>query len=366
MNTSQSACTVTTATESYPIFIGWKLLDTVGQQMKNARLSGEAYIVSDDQVFPLYGDRVRASLENAGFKVDSVVVPRGESSKSMAVAMRIYDFLVLHRAERSHTVVALGGGMVGDLAGFAAATFMRGMPFVQVPTSLMAMVDSSIGGKVAINHPEGKNLIGSFYQPRLVLSDVQTLTTLSARELTSGWAEVIKHGLIRDIDYVSFMEENSAKLMTLDREATTEAISRSAAIKAAVVSEDEKEAGLRTILNYGHTIAHGLETATGYGQMLHGEAVSVGIAGAARIAQQLGMLESDDVERQIALLQTFGLPVSYPGADSLAIMRTIELDKKVQEKAVRWVLLNKIGETVVRKDVPGDVVQGIVTELVRA
>ena len=362
---ADTACVVTTATESYPILVGWGLLDSLGQKMKDLGLEGKAYIISDDQVFPHYGNHAKASLENAGFTVDSLVVPHGETSKSMAIAMRIYDFLVLHRAERSHIIVALGGGVIGDLAGFIAATFLRGIPFVQVPTSLMAMVDSSIGGKVAINHPEGKNLIGAFYQPRLVLSDVGTLSTLSKREFTSGWAEVIKHGLIRDADYFNFLEQNVDKLINLEKEATTEAIRRSAIIKANVVSEDEKEAGLRTILNYGHTIAHGLETATTYQQMLHGEAVAIGMLGAARIAERIDLLNSDTVQRQGVLLQRFGLPVAYPRADSHAILRAIELDKKVQGKAVRWVLLNEIGKTIIRKDIPSDLVSDVVNELVK-
>jgi len=332
--------------------------------MRKAGLAGDAYILSDDRVFPIYGQRVKAALEGAGFTVDSLVIPSGEPSKSLAVATRIYDFLVLHRAERSHAIVALGGGVVGDLAGFVAATFLRGMPLVHVPTSLVAMVDSSIGGKTAVNHPEGKNLIGAFYQPRLVLADVEALASLPRRELTSGWAEVIKHGLIRDADYFHSLEQNAGKLAKLDREATTEAIRRSAAIKAAVVGEDEKETtGLRTLLNYGHTIAHGLETATGYGQMLHGEAVAVGMMGAAAIAEKLGLLGSKAVERQRALLKELGLPVSAPGADPDAILRAIELDKKVQGKAVRWVLLNRIGGATVRKDVPPDLVRSVVEGL---
>jgi 3-dehydroquinate synthase len=359
----QTACVVTTATESYPVFVGWDLLDSLGQRMKSAGLGGDAYIISDDNVFPIYGERVKASLEGAGFTVDSLVVPHGEMSKSLAVALRIYDFLVVHRAERSHAIVALGGGMVGDLGGFAAATFLRGVPLVQVPTSLVGMVDSSIGGKVAINHPEGKNLIGSFYQPRLVLSDVHTLSTLPERELISGWAEVIKHGFIRDAEYVRFLEESMDKLSSLDSMSTTEAIRRGAAIKAAVVSEDEKEAGLRMILNYGHTIAHGLETATGYERMLHGEAVAVGIVGAAEIAAKLGLLDDSVVERQKTLLREFGLPVTCPGVDVNAVMRAIELDKKVRMKAVRWVLLSQIGETVIRNDVSSEVVRSVVEEL---
>ncbi len=360
---SQTACMVNTATESYPILVDWGILESLGQKMKDAGLSGYAYIISDDNVFPLYGERVENSLELAGFTVDSLVVPHGERSKSLAVAMRIYDFLVLHRAERSHIIVALGGGMVGDLAGFVAATFLRGMPLVQVPTSLVGMVDSSIGGKVAINHPEGKNLIGSFHQPRLVLTDVQMLTTLPERELISGWAEVIKHGLIRDEEYIRFLEENADKLRSLDNLLVTKAIKRSTVIKAAIVSEDEKEAGLRTILNYGHTIAHGLETATGYDRMLHGEAVSVGMAGAAEIARRMGILDSESPDRQRALLQRFGLPVSCPGVDVNAVLRAIELDKKVRMKEVRWVLLSRIGETEIRSDVPPDMVRDVLEKL---
>ncbi len=360
---AQTACMVNTSTQSYPVLIDWGILESLGQKMKAAGLGTDAYIVSDDNVFPLYGERAKNSLQKAGFTVDSLVVPHGERSKSLAVAMRIYDFLVLHRAERSHVIVALGGGMVGDLAGFAAATFLRGIPLVQVPTSLVGMVDSSIGGKVAINHPEGKNLIGSFYQPRLVLADVQMLTTLPERELTSGWAEVIKHGLIRDEEYIRFLEGNANKLRSLENKPVTEAIKRSAVIKAAVVSEDEREAGLRTILNYGHTIAHGLETATRYERMLHGEAVSVGMTGAAEIARRMGLLDSGSPERQRALLEEFGLPVSCPGVDVNAVMRAIELDKKVRMKEVRWVLLSQIGQAEIRNDVPPDMVQNVVEKL---
>ncbi|MCL0102719.1 3-dehydroquinate synthase [Dehalococcoidia bacterium] len=359
----ETACVITTATESYPILVGWDLISSIGRRMRKAGLAGTVYIMSDDQVFPLYGPKVTESLREAGFSVDSFVVPHGEKSKSIEVASRIYDFLVKHRAERGEIILALGGGMVGDLAGFVAATYLRGMPLLQVPTSLMAMVDSSIGGKVAINHPEGKNLIGAFYQPRMVLADTETLTTLTERELASGWAEVVKHGLIRDADYFQFLEQNVDKLKRLEREAATEAIRRSAAIKAAVVNEDEKETGLRAILNYGHTIAHGLETATGYNRLLHGEAVSVGMMGEAEIAEKLGLLDREAVERQRALLLRFGLPVTCPGVDTDAVLKAIELDKKVQEKAVRWVLLRGIGEAVLGHDVLHDAVRSAIEEI---
>jgi len=256
--------------------------------------------------------------------------------------------------------------MVGDLAGFVAATFLRGMPWIQVPTSLIAMVDASIGGKVAVNHPEGKNLIGSFYQPDLVLADPQTLTTLPQRELTSGWAEVIKHGLILDEEFVQFLESNMKGLTELEPELLTRAIARSAAIKAQVVSQDEKEKeGKRTILNYGHTIAHGLEAATRYKRFLHGEAVAIGMVGAARLSQRLGLLPSTIVQRQQTILREFGLPTGFSDLNVTEITRAMELDKKVKENAIRWVLLQNIGRTVIRSDVPHQDVLSVLRELAK-
>jgi shikimate kinase/3-dehydroquinate synthase len=376
------ACTVRTATQSYPIFVGYGLLDKLGDKMKQAALSGTATIVSDENVFSLYGSKVEGILKDTGFVVNSFVVPPGEETKSMDYAIKIYDFLVEHRAERDDIIIALGGGMVGDLAGFVAATFLRGMLWVQVPTSLVAMVDASIGGKVGVNHPEGKNLIGAFYQPNLVLADPQTLTTLPQRELTSGWAEVIKHGLILDKGYFEFLESNVNRLTKLEPELLTRAIARSAAIKAQVVSQDEKEReGKRTILNYGHTIAHGLEAATQYKRFLHGEAVAIGMVGAANLSQQLGLLPLDAVERQQALLRKFGLPTSLRAEAtspdlsgrgrkrsnlklSLAgVTSAMELDKKVRGKAIRWVLLQNIGKVVIRSDVPQQDVLAVLQDL---
>jgi len=365
------ACVVETTTQSYPIFVGYGLLAKLGQKMKKASLSGTATIISDDNVFSLYGSKVEGILNDAGFAVNSFVVPPGEETKSMEYAIRIYDFLVEHRAERDDIIVALGGGMVGDLAGFVAATFLRGMPWIQVPTSLIAMVDASIGGKVGVNHPEGKNLIGAFYQPNLVLADPQTLTTLPRRELTSGWAEVIKHGLILDEEFFEFLESNVNRLTKLEPKLLTQAIARSAAIKARVVSQDEKEReGKRTILNYGHTIAHGLEAATKYKRFLHGEAVAIGMMGAAKLSQRLGLLPSVAVERQQAVLEKFGLPTSLRGRRSnlklslAGITRAMELDKKVRGKAIRWVLLQDIGKAVIRSDVPQEDVLAVLRELV--
>jgi shikimate kinase/3-dehydroquinate synthase len=358
------ACLVETKTQSYYVFVGYGLLDKLGEKMKQAALSGTATVISDENVFSLYGSKVEGILKGAGFDVYSFVVPPGEETKSIDYAIKIYDFLVEYRAERDDIIIALGGGMVGDLAGFVAATFLRGMPWVQVPTSLVAMVDASIGGKVGVNHPEGKNLIGAFYQPNLVLTDPQTLTTLPQRELTSGWAEVIKHGLILDEEFVQFLESNVNRLTKLEPELLTGAIARSATIKAQVVSQDEKEKeGKRTILNYGHTIAHGLEAAAQYKRFLHGEAVAIGMMGAAKLSQRLGLLSSDVVKRQQALLQKFRLPTGFTGLDLTEITRAMELDKKIKKKAIRWVLLQDIGKALIRSDVPQQDVLAVFQEL---
>jgi 3-dehydroquinate synthase len=364
------------------VYVGYGLLAKLGDKMREAGLSGTATIISDENVFSLYGGQVEGVLKNAGFAVNHFVVPPGEETKSMDSAIKIYDFLVGHRAERDDIIVALGGGMVGDLAGFVAGTFLRGMLWVQVPTSLVAMVDASIGGKVGVNHPEGKNLIGAFYQPNLVLSDPKTLATLPRRELTSGWAEVIKYGLILSKEFFEFLETNVARVKKLDPQLLTTAIGRSAAIKAGVVSQDEKEReGKRSILNYGHTIGHGLEAATGYRRFLHGEAVAVGMMGAAELSERLGLLSPTVVQRQKALLQRFGLPTSTkPEAANrrrgmkrnnlelsiAAVTRAMKLDKKVRGKAIRWVLLQDLGKAVIRDDVPQQAVLAVLRELMES
>ena len=354
---------VTTPTESYPVFMGWGLLDELGRRMRQAGLSDCAYIISDEAVFLHYGARASESLEQAGFAVESMMVTPGEGTKTIDTAMKLYDWLVERRAERVRAIVALGGGMVGDLAGFVAATFLRGLPLVQVPTTLVAMADSSIGGKVAVNHPQAKNLIGAFYQPRLILADVSTLSTLPKRELVSGWAEVIKHALILDSDFLQFLESHVEGLVNLDAETTTEAIRRSASLKARVVGEDEKERGRRMILNYGHTIAHGLEAATEYERFLHGEALAIGMTGAAMLSERLGLISKDVVAQQRGLLQRFSLPTYCAGVELAGVLKAMELDKKVRESAVRWVLLEGIGKTVFRDDVSREDVVGVLQEL---
>jgi 3-dehydroquinate synthase len=357
------AADVITATSYYSIHIGWGLLPELGQRMAGAGLSGTAYLISDQTVAAIYADSAVRSLREAGLRTETFVVSPGEATKSMETCARIYDWLVENRAERSDTVVALGGGVVGDLAGYAAATFLRGLPLVQVPTSLIAMVDASIGGKTAVNHARGKNLIGAFHQPRLVLVDVQTLATLSRRETVSGWAEVVKHGMVLDPGLFGFLRGKAGKLLDLEAAATTEAVRRSVAVKAMIVSEDERESGRRTLLNYGHTIGHALEAATGYERFSHGEAVAIGMTGAAVLAHDLGLLPRDILEEQSALLQAFGLPVDCSGVDAVKVQETMELDKKARAGALRWVFLRGVGSPVIRDDVPEQRVRDVLSRL---
>jgi len=361
------ACLVKTAAQIYPVYVGYGLLDKLGEKVMKADLTGTTTIISDENVFSLYGIKVKGILESSGIPVNTFVVPPGEETKSMNYAVKIYDFLIEHRAERDDIIIALGGGMIGDLAGFVAATFLRGMPWIQVPTSLIAMVDASVGGKVGINHPKGKNLVGAFYQPSLVLADPQTLRTLPRRELTSGWAEVIKHGLILDEELVQFLESNVDGLMKLEPELLAQAIARSATIKAQVVSQDEKEReGKRTVLNYGHTIAHGLEAATRYRRFLHGEAVAIGMVAAAKLSHRLDLLPSATAEHQDAILQKFGLPIEFSDLDLTDITTAMELDKKVKEKEIHWVLLEDIGRTVIHGNVPQQDVLAVLREMTKA
>jgi len=357
------ACWVETATQRYPIFVGYGLLDKLGEELKKVTSSRVAIVISDENVSRLYGDQVEKVLRNAGFAVNPFIVPPGEETKSINTAIDIYNFLIKKRVERNDILIALGGGMIGDLAGFVAATYLRGIPWIQVPTSLIGMVDASIGGKVAVNHPEGKNLIGAFYQPKFVLADTRALATLPERELTSGWAEVVKYGLILDKDFFEFLESNVDRLTKLEQGAVNEAIIHSASLKAQVVSQDEKERGQRIILNYGHTIAHGLEAATRYIGFLHGEAVAIGMMGAAKLSQGLGILPASVVKRQQSLLRKFGLPTAFFGVNLAEVAKATEVDKKTRAKGIRWVLLEGIGKTVIRASVPQQDVLAVLEEL---
>ncbi|MGD0115788.1 MAG: 3-dehydroquinate synthase [Dehalococcoidia bacterium] len=357
-------CVVTTDTARYPVFAGWGISDRVGEKLRESGLSDVVYVIMDSNVQPHYGRLVTDILSASGFAVRTHVVPAGEASKTLECASRIYDWLAANRAERGQAVLALGGGVIGDLAGFAAATYLRGLPLVQMPTSLLAMVDASVGGKVAVDRPEAKNLVGAFYQPRIVFADVSMLGTLPERELVSGWAEVIKHALALSPTLLDGLEDDADALLALDPAAMTETVRQSMALKAQVVAEDERElTGGRSILNYGHTIGHALEAATGYNVMLHGEAVAWGMAGAAELGRRLGITSPELVERQNALLRRFGLLGPIPPVSVDSLLAAISLDKKVVGTSVRWVLLSDAGQPMLRGDVPLELVREVLQEM---
>ncbi len=361
---SGAACMVRTSSREYPVFTGWGNLGELGRRLREAGLTGLAYVISDETVWHHLGDEVEKSLRSAEIDFDVFTVPPGESSKSLGNASDIYDWLIEHHVERGHAVVAVGGGVATDLGGYVAATFARGLPLVHVPTSMLGMVDAAIGGKVAVNHPRAKNMIGMFHQPRFVLEDVATLRTLPEREIKSGLAEAIKHGLIADPDYLDFLEEKAAAILKLDREATVEAVRRSVCIKAEVVGADEFETtGRRSTLNYGHTLAHAIESTTGYTRFRHGEADGIGMTAAAAISVRMGLLSPEVKDRQRRILELFGLPAHAEGLDRERLLAAITLDKKVVGKKVRWVLLSDIGRTVIRDDVPREIVEAALDEV---
>lgn len=331
---------------SYPIHIGSGLLkrpDLLLPYIKQKK----AVVVTNTTVAPLYLELLRSTLENGGISVLPVILPDGEQFKTWETLNQIFDALLGARSERGTTLVALGGGVIGDMGGFAAACYQRGMPFIQVPTTLLSQVDSSVGGKTAINHPLGKNMIGAFYQPKLVLADISTLDTLPDRELKAGLAEVIKYGLIRDLEFFVWLEDNLEKLLARDATALTYAIHRCCANKAEIVAADEKEMGERALLNLGHTFGHAIETGMGYGQWLHGEAVAAGTLIAAQLSLTLGCLDTASVKRIERIFVRAGLPVFAP---RLGVDRYLELmshDKKMQDGKLRLVLLRAIGKGVV-------------------
>lgn len=363
--TGDLAAMVRTASGDYPVWVGWGILPELGKRVKSVFSPGVAFIVTDEGVRS-HGRAAQASLEAAGVPSHVFIMPSGERNKNLDTVQHVYTWLAERKAERGHAVVAVGGGVVGDLAGFVAATYLRGMSFVQVPTSLLSMMDAAVGGKTAVDLPAGKNLVGAFKQPRLVLSDVAVLSTLPARELRAGWAEAIKHGLIMDESLLRTFETKAPAIQSLDRAVASEVIRRSAAIKANVVSQDEKETlGLRMLLNYGHTMGHAIEQVTGYERYLHGEAVSVGMMGAAMLSLGMGMLSQKDVDRQRAVLEAYGLPTSAPGLDVDAVRAAMSVDKKVAGGAIRWVLLDGIGRAVSRRDVPEALVRSTLEALCR-
>jgi len=339
--------TVELAERSYPIVIERGILGGVGKRLKEMGLSGKAALVTNPIVEKLYGQALLRGLEEAGFRTAVIRVPDGEEYKNLEEASRVYDRLIEEKMERSSPIVALGGGVIGDLAGFVAATYLRGVPYIQVPTTLLSQVDSSVGGKTAVNHPRGKNLIGAFYQPRAVFIDPDVLKTLEAREIRAGLAEVVKYGVISDEGFFSFLEENSGRIAALGDELIT-AIKRSCEIKAEVVSADEREAGLRSILNFGHTFGHAIETLSGYGHFKHGEAVSMGMALAGDLSEALGACAPGVSGRIRGLLKDLDLPIEAPDIPASSMIETMKLDKKVSGERMRFVLVKKIGEVFLR------------------
>ncbi len=345
---------------SYPIHIGTGLL-CQPQLILPHLAQKRVMVVTNTTVAPLYLAQLTAALESAGVAVAQVVLPDGEAYKNWETLNLIFDALLTDRAERKTTLIALGGGVIGDMTGFAAASYQRGAPFIQIPTTLLSQVDSSVGGKTGINHPLGKNMIGAFYQPRLVLADTDTLKTLPARELSAGLAEVIKYGLIWDAGFLAWLEANMDKLRALDQAAITHAIHRSCEIKAQVVAQDEREGGIRAILNLGHTFGHAIESGMGYGNWLHGEAVAAGMVMAAQASQRMGWLTEADVARTRALIVAAGLPDVAPDLGVDTYLDYMGHDKKVEGGKMRFVLLKKLGEAVITADVPNDVLTGVLT-----
>jgi 3-dehydroquinate synthase len=340
--------------KAYSIHIGERLLETLGARLATLCPAPTAAIITDENVAPHYSDTAVASMCHSGYRTHLAVVKPGEQSKSLQTATRLYDEFADAGIERTSPVVALGGGVVGDLTGFVAATWLRGIPFVQVPTTLEADVDASVGGKTAVNHPAGKNLIGAFHQPVMVLIDTTTLATLDRRDLCSGLAESVKHGVIRDADLFGWHEQHAEAILGRNEQVLAELIERNCRIKAAVVAADERESGLRAILNFGHTIGHAIESDQRYA-LRHGECVSIGMVAACGIAVDRSMLRRDEAERIARLLVRLGLPtqVSHP-VDLDVLMAFMQRDKKVSRGRLRFVLPTAIGQVVTVSDVTVD------------
>ena len=368
------ACIVDAGSSRYPVYTAWDLLQRVGDIFDRLNLSRRTFLIADGAILDSHAEAAALALRASGRQVFTWRVTPGEASKSLDCLAEIYDWLASHRAERSDTILAVGGGVTTDLAGAAAATYLRGMPMVHAPTTMLGMVDASIGGKVAIDLPAGKNLVGAFYQPRAVVADLSTLVTLPKRELRSGYAEVIKHALIRDPQMLTHLETHAQLLLDpagarhdAARAATIlDTITANQRIKATVVSADEREADERAVLNYGHTLGHAIEAVTGFRDLLHGEAVAIGLIAAAEIAQSMDLIDESLVTRHRSLLERFGLPVRSPSPLHTAdLIEAMSRDKKVVGGRQRWVLLESAGVAVVRDDVPHSMVLDAI-ELVAA
>lgn len=343
---------------SYEVHIGLGMLSETTCRLKARGLSGKVVIVTDPTVNRLYGEALCHSMTEGAFNVTTLLVHEGEEQKSLETAARLYQELSDCCVERGTPILALGGGVIGDLAGFVAATYMRGVPLVQLPTTLLAQVDSSIGGKVAVDHGQLKNKIGAFYQPKLVIADIDTLKTLPANELANGLAEVIKSAAIQNRRFFSFLEENVYRIKALDSEVLEEVVFQTAKIKAQVVEKDERDLGLRSILNYGHTIGHAIESTSDF-TIEHGEAVAIGMLAAGRISQKMGFLEESEVARLKNLIEKAGLPIKMPNLSVEDIMQAMQHDKKVLQEKVRFVLLKSIGNVFIADKVSPSLIKEV-------
>ncbi|MFS1512351.1 3-dehydroquinate synthase [Chengkuizengella sp. SCS-71B] len=349
---------------SYPIYIGNGILDRISTYFGKHQINPRSplMIITDDNIAPLHLKKVKEPLQESGYKVCEYIVPSGETSKSLSMLEKIVGVALDEGLDRKSSIIALGGGVVGDLAGFVAASFMRGIPFVQIPTTILAH-DSSVGGKVAVNHPMAKNIIGAFHQPQMVLYDTSTLRTLPVREIKAGLSEVIKHGLIWDAKFAEWNYTNAEKLLTLDAESLEYALYNGCKIKAQVVSEDERENGLRAILNFGHTIGHALEAVSNYNELLHGEAISIGMVGAAKLSVHLGYPEQIYIETK-SVLKKYGLPTQIPNHLNVdEIMEAMLHDKKFSEGQVVFTILKDIGEAHIQRGISIDLIREIVEHL---
>ena len=331
------------ASRSYPIYIGTNLLEQKALFEPHLKSSTTVFIVSNTTVAPLYAKTLTNTLTQLGKTVRLLELPDGESFKDWQHLQLIFDELLAHGADRQSMIVALGGGVVGDMAGFGAASFMRGIRFIQVPTTLLAQVDSSVGGKTGINHPLGKNMIGAFHQPVAVIADLNTLRTLPPRELSAGLAEVIKHGAIADADFLDWIEANTGAPLACDTNAMAHAVLRSCEIKSAVVSADEREGGIRATLNFGHTFGHAIESGLGYGEWLHGEAVGCGMVMAADLSARLGQIGQADAQRLKRIIASMHLPIAPPKLGSQRFMELMQVDKKTEAGQIRYITLGSIG-----------------------
>ena len=341
---------------SYPIYIGTDLIDQAS--LFNAcEKSTSIYIVSNTTVAPLYAERLTKTLNTFGKPVRTIVLPDGESYKDWKNLQLIFDDLLKFGADRQTMLVALGGGVIGDMTGFAAASFMRGIRFIQVPTTLLAQVDSSVGGKTGINHPLGKNMIGAFHQPAAVIADLNTLKTLAPRELSAGLAEVVKHGAISDAQFLDWIEANASALLACDTEAMGHAVLRSCEIKSAVVSADEREGGIRATLNFGHTFGHAIEAGMGYGEWLHGEAVGCGMVLGADLSRRLNYISDADFQRLTKIIQSMNLPITPPKFGADRYMELMQVDKKTEGGQIRYVVLEKIGKAKIQSVADAQVIE---------